>query len=148
MPKLQFTKGHGTGNDFIVVLDRDGSIELSESQVAKLCDRHFGIGADGFIRVVPSSKIREGKESLSDETGAEWFMDYRNADGSVAEMCGNGVRVFARFLTEKGIVNLEEGQVMHVGTRAGVKDIQRNKAGFVVDMGRWRPENIDITDCP
>ncbi|NDC48694.1 MAG: diaminopimelate epimerase [Micrococcales bacterium] len=143
MPKLQFTKGHGTGNDFIVVLDRDGSIELSESQVAKLCDRHFGIGADGFIRVVPSSKIREGKESLSDETGAEWFMDYRNADGSVAEMCGNGVRVFARFLTEKGIVNLEEGQVMHVGTRAGVKDIQRNKAGFVVDMGRWRPENID-----
>ena len=143
MPKLQFTKGHGTGNDFIVVLDRDGSIELSESQVAKLCDRHFGIGADGFIRVVPSSKIREGKESLSEETGAEWFMDYRNADGSVAEMCGNGVRVFARFLTEKGIVNLEEGQVMHVGTRAGVKDIQRNKAGFVVDMGRWRPENID-----
>jgi len=143
MPKLQFTKGHGTGNDFILVLDRDGSLELSESQVAKLCDRHFGIGADGFIRVVPSSKIREGKESLSEETGAEWFMDYRNADGSVAEMCGNGVRVFARFLTEKGIVNLEEGQVMHVGTRAGVKDIQRNKAGFVVDMGRWRPENID-----
>lgn len=143
MPKIQFTKGQGTGNDFILVLDRDGFLDLSEEEVAKLCDRHFGIGADGFIRVVPSSKILEGKACLSEEPAAEWFMDYRNADGSTAEMCGNGVRVFARYLTEKGIVDLPEGQVLHVGTRAGVKDIQRNKAGFVVDMGRWRPESTE-----
>jgi diaminopimelate epimerase len=143
MPKLQFTKGHGTGNDFILVLDRDGSINLSESDVAKLCDRHFGIGADGFIRVVPSACIPEGHQSLAEEPSAEWFMDYRNADGSTAEMCGNGVRVFVRYLTEKGIVELADGQVLHVGTRAGVKDVQRNKAGFVVDMGRWRPESSD-----
>ncbi|NBT47041.1 MAG: diaminopimelate epimerase [Actinobacteria bacterium] len=140
MPKLQFTKGHGTGNDFVLVFDGDGTLELSESQVAKLCDRHFGVGADGFIRVVPSAKLSEGRAALAEDPAAEWFMDYRNADGSFAEMCGNGVRVFARYLTEKGIVDLSDGQVMHVGTRAGVKDIQRNKAGFVVDMGRWRPE--------
>jgi diaminopimelate epimerase len=71
-------------------------------------------------------------------------MDYRNADGSVAEMCGNGVRVFARYLTEKGLVDLPEGQVLHIGTRAGVRDIQRNKAGFAVDMGRWKPETQEV----
>jgi diaminopimelate epimerase len=71
-------------------------------------------------------------------------MDYRNADGSVAEMCGNGVRVFARFLTEKGLVDLPEGQVLHIGTRAGVRDIQKNKAGFAVDMGRWKPDAEEV----
>jgi diaminopimelate epimerase len=71
-------------------------------------------------------------------------MDYRNADGSIAEMCGNGVRVFAKFLTEKGLIALPEGQVLHIGTRAGVRDIQKNKAGFAVDMGRWRPEVGDV----
>jgi diaminopimelate epimerase len=71
-------------------------------------------------------------------------MDYRNADGSIAEMCGNGVRVFARYLTEKGLVDLPDGQVLHIGTRAGVRDIQKNKAGFAVDMGRWKPDNQDV----
>jgi diaminopimelate epimerase len=71
-------------------------------------------------------------------------MDYRNADGSIAEMCGNGVRVFARFLTEKGLVDLPEGQVLHIGTRAGVRDIQKNKAGFAVDMGRWKPDPVEV----
>jgi diaminopimelate epimerase len=71
-------------------------------------------------------------------------MDYRNADGSVAEMCGNGVRVFARYLTEKGLVDLPESQVLHIGTRAGVRDIQKNKAGFAVDMGRWKPDTQEV----
>jgi diaminopimelate epimerase len=62
-------------------------------------------------------------------------MDYYNSDGSIAEMCGNGVRVFARYLTEKGLVSLDEGQTLAVGTRAGVKDLTRNKAGFAVDLG-------------
>jgi diaminopimelate epimerase len=140
MTKVQFTKGQGTGNDFVLVLDESGNLDLSPEHVAKICNRNFGIGADGLIRVVPSALIPEGKASLEEEASATWFMDYRNADGSIAEMCGNGVRVFARFLTEKGLVDLPDGQVLHIGTRAGVRDIQRNKAGFAVDMGRWRPE--------
>ena len=141
MTRINFSKGHGTGNDFVMILDDSGSLDISPEQVRLLCDRHFGIGADGVIRVVPSKFIPEGALCLEEDDSAYWFMDYRNADGSVAEMCGNGVRVFARFLTDKGLVELAEGQTLHIGTRAGVKDIQRNRAGFVVDMGRWRPES-------
>jgi diaminopimelate epimerase len=144
MSKLQFTKGQGTGNDFVLVLDQDGTLDISPAQVARICDRHFGIGADGVIRVVPSHLIPEGAAALAEEPSAYWFMDYRNADGSIAEMCGNGVRVFARYLTDKGLVELPEGQVLHIGTRAGVRDIQKNKAGFAVDMGRWKPESTDV----
>jgi diaminopimelate epimerase len=144
MSKVQFTKGQGTGNDFVLVLDQDGTLDISPSQVARICDRHFGVGADGLIRVVPSQFLPEGQASLAEEPSAYWFMDYRNADGSIAEMCGNGVRVFARYLTEKGLVDLAEGQVLHVGTRAGVRDIQKNKAGFAVDMGRWKPESTEV----
>lgn len=144
MSKLQFTKGQGTGNDFVLVLDQEGTLDISPAQVARICDRHFGIGADGVIRVVPSHLIPEGADTLAEEQSAYWFMDYRNADGSIAEMCGNGVRVFARYLIEKGLVELPEGQVLHVGTRAGVRDIQKNKAGFAVDMGRWKPESNDV----
>lgn len=139
MTLINFTKGHGTGNDFVMILDQDGSLDLSPEQVRFICDRHFGVGADGVIRVVPSKFIEEGALALEEDGAATWFMDYRNADGSVAEMCGNGVRVFARFLTEKSLVELADGETLHVGTRGGVKDIQRNRAGFVVDMGRWLP---------
>jgi diaminopimelate epimerase len=144
MTKIKFTKGQGTGNDFVLILDETGELDLSSSDVAKICDRHFGIGADGLIRVVPSHLISDGAIALAEEPNAYWFMDYRNSDGSVAEMCGNGVRVFARFLTEKGLVTLEESETLHVGTRAGVRDVQRNKAGFVVDMGRWRPVSGEV----
>ena len=144
MSKVHFTKGQGTGNDFVLILDQEGTLELSPAQVARICDRHFGIGADGVIRIVPSHLLPEGAAALAEEPSAYWFMDYRNADGSIAEMCGNGVRVFARYLTEKGLVELPEGQVLHIGTRAGVRDIQKNKAGFAVDMGRWKPESADV----
>jgi diaminopimelate epimerase len=144
MSKVEFTKGQGTGNDFVLILDSDGTLDISPSQVASICDRHFGVGADGLIRIVPSHLIPEGAATLAEEPTAYWFMDYRNADGSVAEMCGNGVRVFARFLTEKGLVDLPEGQVLHIGTRAGVRDIQKNKAGFAVDMGRWKPDSEEV----
>ena len=144
MSKVHFTKGQGTGNDFVLILDQEGTLELSPAQVARICDRHFGIGADGVIRIVPSHLLPEGAAALAEEPSAYWFMDYRNADGSIAEMCGNGVRVFARYLTEKGLVDLPEGQVLHIGTRAGVRDIQKNKAGFAVDMGRWKPESADV----
>jgi diaminopimelate epimerase len=135
---LAFTKGHGTGNDFVLILDAEGKLELSGAQIAAICDRHFGIGADGFIRVVKSENIAAGKKILSEEPTAVWFMDYYNSDGSVAEMCGNGTRVFARYLTEKGLVQLADGETLSIGTRAGVKDLQRNQAGFAVDIGRWK----------
>lgn len=125
MRKVEFTKGQGTGNDFVLILDLEGNLDISPAQVASICDRHFGIGADGLIRVVPSHLISEGSNTLSEEPSAYWFMDYRNADGSIAEMCGNGVRVFARYLTEKGLVDLPDGQVLHIGTRAGVRISKR-----------------------
>lgn len=142
---LKFTKGHGTGNDFVLFLDPDGQINLSSTQIAKICDRHFGVGADGLIRVVKSENIAAGKAILAEEPEATWFMDYYNADGSTAEMCGNGTRVFARYLTEKALVQLGDGETLSIGTRAGVKDIQRNLAGFAVDMGRWRLEELETT---
>ena len=135
---LKFTKGHGTGNDFVLILDAEGKLELSAAMIAAICDRHFGVGADGLIRVVKSENIAAGKKILSEEPGATWFMDYYNSDGSVAEMCGNGTRVFARYLTEKGLVQLADGETLSIGTRAGVKDLQRNQAGFAVDIGRWK----------
>jgi diaminopimelate epimerase len=147
-----FTKGHGTGNDFVLYLDAEGVAPLSPEQIAKICDRHFGIGADGLIRVVKSANLPEGAACLAEEAEAIWFMDYYNGDGSTAEMCGNGTRVFARYLTEKGLVDLSEGETLSIGTRAGVKDIQRNLAGFVVDLGRWKldaevlvkAQNLDV----
>ena len=141
---INITKGHGTGNDFVLTLDEQGQLDLTPQLISKICDRHFGVGADGFIRVVRSSAIPEGRSVLEQEPGAEWFMDYYNADGSIAEMCGNGVRVFARYLTNKGLVNLGNSDTLSVGTRAGVKDVQRNMAGFAVDMGRWKLEAAPV----
>ena len=138
---IAFTKGHGTGNDFVLYLDLDGTRQLTSAAIARICDRHFGVGADGVIRVVRSAQFDAGESILQQEPEAEWFMDYSNSDGSVAEMCGNGVRVFARYLLEKGLVSLAQGQTLSVGTRGGVKDIQQNLAGFAVDMGRWRLES-------
>ena len=141
---INFTKGHGTGNDFVLFLDPEGEINLSAAQIAKICDRHFGIGADGLIRVIKSEALPEGAAVLDEEPNATWFMDYYNADGSTAEMCGNGTRVFARYLTEKGLIELHDGETLSIGTRAGVKDLQRNMAGFAIDMGRWKLEGESL----
>jgi diaminopimelate epimerase len=114
-----FLKGHGTQNDFVVLPDPDGSVhgELSAERVRALCDRRAGIGGDGVLRAV---RRDDG-----------WFMDYRNADGSVSEMCGNGIRVFARYLHER------EGEVfpMRIATRAGVKVLDRTGDELTADMG-------------
>jgi diaminopimelate epimerase len=134
-PPLRFVKGHGTQNDFVLVVDPDGTLDLPASLVATLCDRRAGIGGDGLIRVVRSAALPEG---TAQDGQAEWFMDYRNADGSPAEMCGNGIRVFARYLTESGLVRLREGEEVAVGTRAGVKRVRRDGDGFAVDLGPWR----------
>ena len=135
---LHFTKGQGTGNDFVLFTDPDGEVELSPLQIAAICDRHFGVGADGILRAVRSSSLPEGAAALAEDDAAEWFMDYHNADGSIAEMCGNGIRVFARYLIDNGLATLAQGETLVIGTRAGVRDVQLNRLGFQVDLGRWR----------
>lgn len=130
---LPFTKGHGTENDFVLVPDPDGRLDLEAALVARVCDRRAGLGADGLIRVVRTAAL----DVPSD--GTEWFMDYRNADGSVAEMCGNGVRVFVAYLLREGLVArdaLDRGLV--VGTRGGTKRVTRQGEWLAVDMGAWR----------
>ena len=140
---VAFTKGHGTGNDFIIIADPDGELELTAEQVAVLCDRNFGIGADGVLRVVRSAVLSEGRASLAEEPAAEWFMDYRNADGSIAEMCGNGIRVFAHYLVRAGLATIEPGSTLPIGTRAGVRDVTSSRTGYQVDLGRWRLSGDD-----
>lgn len=137
MPELHFTKGHGTGNDFVFFSDPDGEIDLSAAQLAAIADRHFGVGADGVIRAVRSKNLPAGAAALAEDDTAEWFMDYHNADGSVSEMCGNGIRVYTKFLIENELVELGEGETLAIGTRGGVRDVQRNASGYQVDLGRW-----------
>ena len=137
---LRFLKGHGTENDFVVLPDPDGELDLTEALVRRLCDRRAGLGADGVLRVVRSVHVAEADRS------AEWFMDYRNADGSIAEMCGNGVRVYARYLVEAGLA--EPGH-LRLATRGGVKEVDVPAAGDVsVDMGAavvGEPVDVDGT---
>lgn len=116
MRKWTFAKGHGTKNDFVIVRDRHGTVRIDDADVRFLCDRHAGIGGDGLLRVTKASSIPEweGDPDL-------WFMDYRNADGSIAEMCGNGLRVFVRYLMEEGLAS---GESIPVATRAGLRTVQ------------------------
>jgi diaminopimelate epimerase len=138
MAEISFTKGHGTGNDFVLFADPDGEIDLTPRQLATIADRHFGVGADGVIRAVRSRSLPDGAAALAEDDAAEWFMDYHNSDGSPSEMCGNGIRVYAKFLLENGLADLREGGTLPIGTRGGVRDLQRNLSGFQVDLGRWR----------
>jgi diaminopimelate epimerase len=127
---IRFVKGHGTRNDFVVLPDLDDALRLSDEDVQAICDRRSGLGADGILRVVRSS--------VAGQSGAPWFMDYRNADGSVAEMCGNGIRVFGRYLVDSGLV--EAGRVL-VGTRDGVKKLDVPPTGDVT-VGMGAPERL------
>ena len=130
---MRFAKGHGTGNDFVILPDPDGRLDLSAAAVARICDRRFGIGGDGVLRVVRT--VAAGPEVPGDQP-AEWFMDYRNADGSIAEMCGNGVRVFARYLLDTG---LAAGPELAVATRAGLRQVREEPDGqLTVGMGGAR----------
>lgn len=138
MTTLAFTKGHGTGNDFVLFTDPEGEQELSPEQIRFLCDRRFGIGADGVIRAVRSRAIPEGASILEEEPEAEWFMDYWNADGTPAEMCGNGIRVYAHYLVSEGLIASGGHDTLPIGTRSGVKDVLAGASGYTVDLGRWR----------
>ncbi len=136
---MRFAKGHGTENDFVILLDPDGSSGLTAGLTARLCDRRAGIGADGVLRAVRAAACgvagRADREAgaAGGAGGPEWFMDYRNADGSLAEMCGNGIRVFARYLVRHG---LGAGPEFSVATRSGPRRIRLDDDGGVtVDMG-------------
>lgn len=134
---MEFVKGHGTENDFLVLPDDDARTTLDAARVALLCDRSRGLGADGVLRVATVGALIAGGvldervlEASSDGAAApmtpdDWFMDYRNADGSIAEMCGNGVRVFAHFLRASGRVTDDR---FVVGTRAGGRVVQVDPA--------------------
>ncbi|HEY3608355.1 MAG TPA: diaminopimelate epimerase [Pseudonocardiaceae bacterium] len=130
MGGIAFVKGHGTENDFVLLPDLDATLDLTAERVRALCDRQRGLGADGVLRVLPA-------RAADVDTAAEWFMDYRNADGSIAEMCGNGVRVFARYLVESGLAR--PGDFV-IGTRSGDRAVTvpaDDPAGTVtVHMGR------------
>jgi len=138
---VKFAKGHGTQNDFVLLLDLSAAVELSPAAVSALCDRRRGLGADGVLRVTVAGSAREAGvfADLPEGVGADdWFMDYRNADGSVAEMCGNGVRVFAHYLWTAG---LERDNEFVIGTRAGARPVVMESydpvtAEVTVDMGK------------
>lgn len=140
-----FLKGHGTENDFVLLPDPDGSVhgDLSAERVRALCDRRAGIGGDGVLRAV----LEDGR----------WFMDYRNADGSLSEMCGNGIRVFARYLVDEGLV--DGAEPFPVGTRDGVKVLRVEGELITADMGtprvlgastvavgahEWKADHVDM----
>ena len=123
---LRFVKGHGTANDFVLIPDVTGELDLTAEFVAAVCDRRTGIGADGVLRVVRT-------DAAGIDQAAEWFMDYRNADGSLAEMCGNGIRVFGRYLAQHGLV---AGPEFTVATRSGPRRVRLGADGDVTaDMG-------------
>jgi hypothetical protein len=128
---MRYAKGHGTGNDFVILPDLDDRLDLGPELVRRLCDRRAGIGADGVLRVV-----RARANGAGGAVAPSWFMDYRNADGSVAEMCGNGVRVFARYLTDNGLAASPE---IAIATRAGTRVVRQVGGGlFCVQMGPVR----------
>ena len=136
---LHFTKGHGTENDFVLVPDLDGSRDVTADQVRRLTDRRAGIGADGVIRVVPTQAAAE--QHVRDQAAAaRWFMDYRNADGSAAEMCGNGSRVFAAYLRREGLETADE---FAIATRGGVKMVRFDGDLIAVNLGSWRIVDVD-----
>ncbi|HTY27254.1 MAG TPA: diaminopimelate epimerase [Mycobacterium sp.] len=136
-----FSKGHGTQNDFVLLPDLDARLDLAPAAVAALCDRRRGLGADGVLRVTTAgavvaagvlARLPEGVEA------GDWYMDYRNADGSFAQMCGNGVRVFAHYLRASG---LEQRDEFVVGSLAGPRPVVVHRADTVdaevtVEMGK------------
>jgi len=128
MARMIFAKGHGTENDFVLLPDVDAALTLTAAGVAALCDRRRGVGADGVLRVtIAGAAVSAGVlERLPDGVGAaDWYMDYRNADGSVAAMCGNGVRVFAHYLRASG---LEARGEFVVGSLAGARPVTLHHA--------------------
>jgi len=137
---MRIAKYHGTGNDFVMLEDLDDRLRLGREVIAALCDRRFGVGADGLIRVV------RGDGGVGDGAGADFFMDYYNADGEVAEMCGNGIRCLAKLVYDRGLTGQRE---LDVATRAGLKHLVLEAPNgtverVTVDMGQPSFERKEI----
>lgn len=138
---MRFAKGHGTENDFVLLPDLDAARALTPAAVAALCDRRRGLGADGVLRITTAGAAHTAGvlDRLPDGVGADdWYMDYRNADGSIAQMCGNGVRVFAHYLRAAGLEHRDE---FVVGSLAGPRPVRvhhadRVRAAITVEMGK------------
>ena len=131
-----FAKGHGTQNDFVLLPDLDGRLALEPAGVVALCDRRRGIGADGVLRVTTAGAAAAAGvfDRLPEGVAAgDWYMDYRNADGSIAQMCGNGVRVFAHYLRATGLESRDE---FVVGSLAGPRPVV---------LHGWDATNADVT---
>jgi diaminopimelate epimerase len=127
---MKFRKAHGTGNDFVILPDVSGDLRLTSELVARICDRHFGLGADGVLRIV---RTDAAGEQVPDSEGCEFFMDYRNADGSLAQMCGNGARVFADYLWQ---TELAPAGPLRFATRGGARLANKLAGGAIrIDMG-------------
>ena len=162
-----FIKGHGTQNDFVLLTDDDSALEMHPETIALLADRRAGLGCDGVIRIVRSASSGIPGALEQAEAGAEWFMDYYNHDGSLSEMCGNGVRVFAHVLVTSGRVPADMREIL-VGTRDGIKTVRTtlnpalgvqtgdstvqtqqsapgsaDDAWYTIDMGDWSLDNDD-----
>lgn len=142
---MTLTKGHGTGNDFVLLWDPEGTLDVPATAVATICHRRTGIGADGFIRAV---KTAQSGADVPAGHGTTWFMDYRNHDGSLSEMCGNGVRVFGSFLAAMGAIDVHDPQTQRNGvavwTRAGAKVLYPElRAGG--DQVQWRVDMGTVT---
>jgi diaminopimelate epimerase len=159
---MRFAKGHGTENDFVLLPDFEDDLALTPALVTRLCDRRAGLGGDGVLRIVLAAAQSAGGSGNGgtahggtahgrtahggtayggsgygldgpDEPPAEWFMDYRNADGSIAEICGNGIRVFARYLLDHGLVR---DLAFTVGTRSGPRQVRAEPDGSITaEMG-------------
>lgn len=138
---MLFAKGHGTQNDFVLLADLPAHLDLTPAAVSALCDRRQGLGADGVLRVTTAGAVVAAGvlDRLPEGLDAgDWYMDYRNADGSIAQMCGNGVRVFAHYLRVSG---LERRQEFVVGSLAGPRPVVVHRADDVdadvtVEMGK------------
>jgi diaminopimelate epimerase len=139
--RVMFAKGHGTQNDFVLLPDPDGLLSLTPAAVAALCDRRRGLGADGVLRVTRAeAALAAGVFDRLPEgvSAGDWYMDYRNADGSIAQMCGNGVRVFAHYLRASGLESRDE---FVVGSLAGPRPVVLHQwddttADVTVEMGK------------
>ena len=146
MAGLHIVKGHGTENDFVLVPDVDARLDLTPALVRALCDRRAGIGGDGVIRVARTAALVDAGQlpaALGGAGAPEWFMDYRNADGSLAEMCGNGTRVFTAYLLREGMAGLDDAGGLLIGTRTGPRRMRRDGDLLAVDLGPWHVGDAD-----
>ena len=142
----ELIKGHATLNDFLMLVDPSCEVAVSGADITAVCDRHGGIGADGFVRVVRTTALPGAGAFAASVPEAEWFMDYYNADGSVAEMCGNATRLFAHVLDSEGLRPIADGESVTIGTRGGARTVTRLGDLWTVDMGParlTRPEEAD-----